>query len=299
MDLRNLQSFIQVAELGSVTKAANELGYAQSTVTMQIQQLEGELGFPLFDRIGKRVSLTTLGLAFLDYAYGITSAMMEASNLGKKATDIKGSLRVGVLESLLFANMLQLLPRIKESYKNLDLQLKMGQTSELLLQLKQNQLDLVYLSAGLNTDPDLRCCYKRQERLIFICSPEHPVANRMRISVKELLTYDFVVTERAGICYRRLQELAQQHNAMLHASVEVDSTVAIAELVQKNMALAFLPEYSVHKYLESQTLLRVDVDLEPQTYYSQILCHRKRWLSPFMEELIEKIRIAYPGDAQQ
>lgn len=294
MDLRNIQTFTRVAELGSFTKAANELGYVQSTVTMQIQQLEGELGFPLFDRIGKRVSLTTLGLAFLDYAYGITRAMMEASNLGKETTDIKGTLRVGVLESLLFGNMLQILPRIKESYRNLDLQIKMGQTSELLLQLKQNQLDMVYLSAGLNTDPDLHCCYKRQEQLIFICSPEHPVANRTGISVKELLTYDFVVTERAGICYRRLQELAQQHNAMLHASVEVDSTVAIAALVQKNMALAFLPEYSVQKQLESQILLRVDVDLEPQTYYSQILCHRKRWMSPFMEKMIEEISKTYP-----
>lgn len=299
MDLRNIQTFIRAAELGSFTKAANELGYVQSTVTMQMQQLERELGFPLFDRIGKKVSLTALGLEFLGYAYRIERTMMEASNLGKETTDIKGTLRVGVLESLLFANMLQLLPRFKDKYINLDLQLKMGQASELLWQLKQNQLDMVYLSAGLNTDSDLRCCYKRQEQLVFICSPEHPVANRMGVSVKELLTYDFVVTERAGICYRRLQELAQQHNAMLHASVEVDSTVAIAALVQKNMALAFLPEYSVQKLLKSRSLLRVDVDLEPQTYYSQILCHGKRWMSPFMEELIEKIRITYPGDAQQ
>ena len=294
MDLRNIQTFIRAAELGSFTQAANDLGYVQSTVTMQMQQLEKELGFPLFDRIGKRISLTTLGLAFLEYAYGITRAMTEAANLGKETTDIRGTLRVGVLESLLFGNMLQILPGFKEGFRNLDLQLKMGQASELLQQLKENQLDMVYLSAGLNTDPDLRCCYKRREQLVFLCSPEHPVASKRGVTVKELLSYDFVVTERAGICYRRLQELAQQHNAMLHTSVEVDSTVAIAALVQKNMALAFLPEYCVQSQLESKILLRVDVDIEPQIYYSQILYHKDRWESPFMAELIRQIQAVRP-----
>ena len=294
MDLRNIQTFIRTAELESFTKASNELGYVQSTVTMQIQQLERELGFPLFDRIGKRVSLTALGLEFLNYAYGIERAMIEATNLGKVTTDIRGTLRVGILESLLFGNMLQLLPQYKNTYRNMDLQLKMGQASELLLQLKQNELDMVYLSAGLNTDPDLRCCYKRQENLVFVCNLNHPVANRKGISVKELLSYDFIVTERSGICYRKLQELAQQHNAMLYASVEVDSTVAIATMVEKNMSLAFLPEYSVRKQLESGALIRIDVDLEPQIYYSQILYHKSRWESPFMTGLIEAIKAAYP-----
>lgn len=294
MDLRNIKTFIRVTELGSFTKVANELGYVQSAITMQIQQLEKELGYPLFDRIGKRVSLTALGAQFLDYAYEIIRAMQEASNLDKNITDIHGTLRVGVLESLLFGNMLQLLPKFKDGYKNLDMHLKMGQASELLGQLKHNQLDMVYLSAGLNVDPDLHCYYKRREHLIFVCGPHNSIANSKSITVKELLTYDFIVTEHSGICYGRLQELAQRHNAVLHTSIEVDSTVAIASLLQKNTALAFLPEYSVQKQLNEGKLKQVDVDLEPQIYYSQILGHKNRWLSPFMAELIEEIRTAYP-----
>jgi len=294
MDIRNIHTFLRVAELGSFTKVANELSYAQSTVTMQIQQLERELGFPLFDRIGKRVSLTALGSEFLGYAYEITRAMQQACDLDKNMEQLRGTLRVGILESLLFGNMLQLLPGFKQTYKNLDLQLKMGQASDLLRQLKQNQLDMVYLSAGVNTDPDLRCCYRRQERLIFVCSPRHPIAKQKKIPMEELLQYDFVVTEHSGICYGRLRELAQKYNAMLRASVEVDSTIAIAALVQKNMALAFLPEYSVQKQLQEGSLCRVQVDLQPQYYYSQILCHKSRWVPPFMAGLIDRIREEYP-----
>lgn len=294
MDIRNVQTFIRVAELGSFTKAANELNYVQSTVTMQIQQLERELEFPLFDRIGKRVSLTAMGRDFLGYAYEITRVMQEVSNLGKDEKDMSGTLRVGVLESLLFSNMLKILPGFKDTYRNLNLQLKMGQASELLQQLKQNQLDMVYLSAGLNKDPDLHCYYKRREQLVFISSPDHPAAKQKKISVSELLSYDFVVTEHSGICYGRLQELAVQHNGSLRASVEVDSTIAITSLVQNNMAIAFLPKYSVQKQLQEKSLLAVDVDLEPQVYYSQILCHKRRWVSPFMEKLIAQIKMAYP-----
>lgn len=296
MDLRNLQTFIQAAELGSFTKAAEESQYVQSTVSTQIQQLEKELGYPLFDRIGKRVSLTVLGERFLSYAYQITQAVQDASNLDKSPEDVRGALRIGLLESLLFGNMLPLLPWFKSTYKNVDLRLKMGQASELLQQLRQNQLDMVYLSADLNTDPELRCLYRRREQLIFVASPQHPLANQSEISVSQLLSWDFVVTEHAGICYGRLRALAAWHNTTLYASVEVDSTVAIAELVEHNMALAFLPEYSVRRQLEQRKMVKLNVNLEPQIYYSQILCHKNRWVTPFMENLISRIKLTYPEE---
>lgn len=294
MEFRNIQTFIRVAELGSFTKTAKELGYVQSAVTMQIQQLEKELGFPLFDRIGKRISLTSPGSEFLEYAYEMIHTMQEACNLGKDTKNIHGSLRVGVLESLLFANMLQLLPNFKDAYPNMNLQLKMGQASELLQQLKQNQLDMLYISADLNTNPDLHCYYKRQEELIFVCGAKHPIAKQKNISVSELLAHDFVVTERSGICFGRLLELAARHNADLHASIEVDSTIAITSLLQENVLLGFLPKYSVQKQLDEHSLFQVDVDLEPQIYYSQILVHKNRWVTPFMAGLIEEIKTSFP-----
>lgn len=294
MDLHNLQTFILAAELGSFTKAAEETGYVQSTVSTQIRQLEQELGFPLFDRIGKRVSLTAPGQEFLRYAYQITQAMQDAANLDKRAEDARGILRIGVLESLLFGHMLQLLPWFKHTFQNVELRLNMGQTSELLQQLRQNRLDMVYLSADLNTDPELHCYYKRRETLVFLAGPQHPLAGQRKIPVSQLLSYDFVVTEHSGICYGRLRELVAQYSGNLCASVEVDSTIAIADLVAQNMALAFLPEYAVAKQLADQRLVKLDVDLEPQYYYSQILCHQNRWISPFMERLMDKIRERYP-----
>lgn len=297
MDIRNIHTFIRVAELKSFTKAAEELNYVQSTVTMQIQQLEKELGYPLFDRIGKKVSLTSLGMEFLTYAYEILHAVEKAEMLGKDSDNIHGILRLGVSESILFGAMMELLPAFKAKYKNLDLRIKTGHTTELLEQLKQNQLDMLYLSANLNTEPDLRRHYVHREYMVFLAGAGHSLALRKKISLKEVLTHDFLVTEREGICCGRLRELTEQYHVTFNDSVEIDNIFVIAELVEKGMGLAFLPEYAVQKRLEEGTLVKLDVDIPPQIYYSQVLCHKSRWMSPFMAGLIEMIKEARPSEA--
>ena len=295
MDIRNIHTFIRVAELKSFTKAADELNYVQSTVTMQIQQLERELGYPLFDRIGKKVSLTSLGMEFLAYAYEILHAVEKAETLGRDTDSIRGMLRLGVSESILFGVLIDFLPAFKKKYKNLDLRIKTGHTTELLEQLKQNQLDMLYLSANLNTEPDLRCHYVCPEYMVFLSGAGHSMAKKKKIPLKELMTNDFLVTEREGICYGRLRELTAQYNVTLRDSVEIDNIFIIADLVQKGMGLAFLPEYAVQKRLEEGTLVKLDVDIPPQIYYSQVLCHKSRWMSPFMTGLIEMIKAARPA----
>ena len=296
MDIRNIHTFIRVAELKSFTKAADALNYVQSTVTMQIQQLEKELGYPLFDRIGKKVSLTSLGMEFLTYAYEILHAVEKAETLGRNNDSIHGILRLGVSESILFGALADFLPAFKEKYKNLDLRIKTGHTTELLEQLKQNQLDMLYLSANLNTDPDLRCHYVHREYMVFLSNTNHPLTKKKHIPLNELMQYDFLITEREGICYGRLKELTAQYNVMLRDSVEIDNISMIADLVEKGMGLAFLPEYAVKRRLEKGALFKLDVDVPPQIYYSQVLCHKNRWMSPFMTGLLEMIKEVRPAE---
>ena len=296
MDIRNIQTFIQVAEIKSFTKAANEMNYVQSTVTMQIQQLERELGFPLFDRIGKSVSLTAYGEEFLAYAYELVHIMHKVSNLSNNHPDMRGTLRVGVVESLMFSEMVDILPRYKEAYKNIDIKIKVGQTTELLQLLKQNLLDTVYISTGLNTDQDLCCYYKCKRKLVFVSSPEYAMAKKEKISIDELFENNFIVTEHTGVCYSKLKSLAAQNNAILKDFIEIDSVTAVVELLRRGMGLAFLPDYSVEKHLQRGELVKLNVEVEPQIYYSQVLCHRSRWVSPFMESFVEEIKKLHPQE---
>ena len=99
MEFRNLYSFLKVHDLGSFSKAAEDLGYAQSTVTLHIQQLEDELGVPLFDRIGRKNSLTPYGTQLLDYARKILQLQEQVKFISRAdRTKIGGTLRLGMVE---------------------------------------------------------------------------------------------------------------------------------------------------------------------------------------------------------
>ncbi len=290
MDLRCVKTFVKTAELGSFTKAAAELCYVQSTVTMQIQQLERELGFPLFDRIGKRISLTALGEEFLNYAYELLHIAGKAEAMSKSKSCERGRLRIGVPESVMFAKLLKILPQFKRDYSDVELCIKTGHTSQLLKELKQNELDIVYTSADLNTDPDI-CCYDcKKERIVFVCAKNHPLASKQGVGADELMSHEFLVTEREGVCYTRLKQLAARHSAVVLTSVEVDSVYVITELVKRGMGIAFLPEYAITDKLQDGGLVKIDTDIEPQEYYCQVLCHKSRWVSPAVTALIDIIK---------
>lgn len=287
MDIRNIKTFLLAAEFKSFTKAAEELSYVQSTVTTQIKQLEEELGFPLFDRIGKKISLTAFGEEFLPAAYEIMKAVEKAESISAAADGARGKLKVGVTESLMLGIIPELLPKFKKKFKNIELSFKSAHTAELLDELRHNTLDMLYVSKNLDSDPDLKCCFKNEEEIVIICAPEHPAARGERITAKELFGYDFLVTEREGFCYGKLKSMAEKCGEVLKTAVEVDSVFVIAELIKKGMGIGFLPEYYVRKDLESGALVKPKTELEPQKYMSQLLVHKNRWISPFMRGFIE------------
>lgn len=289
MDIKNIRTFIRVAELKSFTKVAKEQNYVQSAVTMQIQQLEKTLGYPLFDRIGKTVSLTSGGENFLKYAYDIIDSFNKAVAFNQDSPSFSATLRVGVLESLLVSRLNFMLPEFFKKHNNIELRVKTEHSKELLKMLKENELDLAYLSTDINTDSLFKCLYKREEELIFVCAPNHPIASKKKISPETLFGYDFAVTEKIGFCYNRLTRLAAEYNQSLKEIIEIDSTSVISELVAKGLGIALLPEYCVKESLEKGSLVKIDADIEEQIYYSQVLCHKNRWISPFIKAFVETL----------
>ena len=110
MEIRNLNTFLHAASLQNITRAAAELGYSQSAVSVQIRQLEQELGMPLFDRIGKNVYLTDFGRSLVPYARSAVTAVAAVENFGKSDAVLGGAIRVGITDSLFELLMKPLLP---------------------------------------------------------------------------------------------------------------------------------------------------------------------------------------------
>ena len=207
---------------------------------------------------------------------------------------MSGTLYVGALESLLHRALPDVLERFGSRYRNVKVQIRMGQATELMALLKQNRLDLIYISGNLSTEPGLLRRYARREHLVFFAAPNHPLASRERIPLSEVLEYNIIATEHSGFCYTRLNELASVQRLLLKHCLLVDSTVAVAELVNRGMGLSFLPEYSIAKHLQEGHLVKLDIDVPPQSYFSQILYHKDKWTAPFVDGFVDIVRELRP-----
>jgi len=204
-----------------------------------------------------------------------------------------GTLRLGVLESLLYTTMADVLPNYQEMFPLVELEVKMGRTRDLMTWLRENKLDLVYYSGDRTTAPELTCSYCRQEQIVFVAPPAHPLAGK-RIAPEDFFEQPLLVTERSGICYQRLKSLADTRGIVLHHAMEVDNTKVLLDLVAQGTGCAFLPEYAVAEDVASGRVVRLEVDTPQETYYSQIVSPKNKWVPPYQHGLVELIRQTRP-----
>ena len=144
MDLRLFSTFLRVAELQNFTKAAEQLGYSQATVTVQIHQLEQALGIQLFERIGKRVRMTERGEQFIPYAIEILKAEQNAKDFLREPENPSGRLRIGTAESLLLSVLTPILMEYHHRYPDVMVSIHTGLIHELFDMVRQNDVDLLF-----------------------------------------------------------------------------------------------------------------------------------------------------------
>ena len=162
MEIRNLNTFLHVAALENVTKAGAELGYSQSAVSVQIRQLEKELGRPLFDRIGKNVYLTDFGRALVPYARNAVAAAAAVENFGRSDAVLGGTVRIGITDSLFELLMRAFLPAYHARFPRVHVELQVDTTVNLTQQLLHIP-SAAESSAGKSTS-----CHKKKTSNLFV-----------------------------------------------------------------------------------------------------------------------------------
>lgn len=287
MELRNIKSFIKVAEFENFSKAAEVLGYAQSTITLQIQQLEQELGVNLFDRIGKRVLLSEKGRVFLSYANEMVQLETEAIETVSENTTPTGTLRVGTIESIASSFLPMLLEEYLKKCPNVHIDIVIGVTLELYDQLEKGSLDLILLLDRPVYRPALKTVFSCPSSVPFIASAEHPLANQKDISPERLAEETILLTEKNNNYRQIFDELAMEYNISFHHTQEISSFAIILYFLQKRMGVSFLPDYATLPILQEKKLALFTVAGFDIKMNLQILYHRQKWVTPAMKYFTE------------
>lgn len=287
MEIRNLITFVRIAEVQNFSKAAEQLGYSQSAVTMQIKQLEAGLRAQLFDRIGKQVKLTQAGERLLPYALEILNSVRKAESAVQEPEDISGVLRIGTCESYLSSILPPIVMEFGELCPRVEVRTQIALVPDLCNMLRQNDVDILFFLDENIYFPEWVKVSEQKERIFFVASPESSLAGKKNIPVEQLLQEPLYLTEQ-GISYRyAMEQFLAARGYELHPRWEVGNTDVITRFILKNRGISFLPEYVVQDYVRNGKLVVLDTECGEITMWSQLVYHRNKCVTPQMELFLQ------------
>ncbi|MEU8029878.1 LysR family transcriptional regulator [Streptomyces sp. NPDC049099] len=256
MELRHLRTFETVARTLSVTQAARELHYAQSSVSDQIQALERELGVELLDRSQRRVRLTPQGVTLSEYAERLLKLLEEA----RWAVSRPGAeVSVGALETVCLHVLPGVLTRYRALYPETRVRIAQDNRGELYKAVRRGDLDVCLTFGDPPPDAGLHAETLAEEPLVVITPPDHPLAARGRAHLGELAAEPFLATER-GCGFREMFDNTFSGPAAKEPVAEVSSIGTLGACVAAGMGCALLPSLAVRAQADRGEVALVEVD---------------------------------------
>ena len=286
MEIRQLATFIRVAQFKSFSRAAESLGYSQSAVTVQIRQLEEELNTRLFDRMGKRIALTDTGERFFSHACDVISQVNQARLSVAATTELHGTLHIGTIESLTCLKLPAVLHRYRQHHPKVSIHITVGEPEELIEQMERGELDMIYVLDEPLYSNNWHKLMEQREEIVFVASASLGEALGGReLTTEELVQYPFFLTEQDN--YRRvLNRRLAARRCILTPSLECSDTSFLIRMLEIDRGVSFLPWYAVESSVRQGKLVRLSVADCYISLYRQIFCHKEKWRTREMDEFV-------------
>lgn len=289
MDIKQLNTFLTIARLNSFTQAAQELNYAQSTVTTQIQLLEKEFGTKLFDRLGHTIVLTHTGKRLLSYAEKIIKLSDEAKNIMNESDLPIGALAIGAVESLCIMRLPRILKEYRLRYPDVEVTLKFGDYSDFFRMLRNNSIDIALFLEKEILEEDLITVKKVTEPMVLLSSPDNLLARKDSVEPKDLNNENFILTE-PGCGYRALFEnMISEYSIKTRSIIETGNVQAIKQLAMSGMGITLLPQIAVEEECLQKRLVKLNWEGPKLEMLTQVMYHKNKWISGPLKVFIELI----------
>ena len=290
MQLRNLITFMHVAELGSFTKAAEQLGYTQSTVSFQVKQLEEELDCLLFERINHTITLTECGQDLVYYAHQIRALTDEFKEKHSKEDQLAGHIRIvtpdSVCEDMVNSHYID----FHSKYPLISIQFATGDTAMLLDMLDHNEADIIITLDQHCYNKDYVIAKEEQLSMHFVTNVGSKFAGKQELSIRDISGEPFVLTEH-GQGYRRVldRELAKKHMEITPV-LEIGRTDMITSILTQSNMISFLPDFATKHLVDAGVLCYLDICDVNVEIWKQLIYHKNKWLSKSLKTVIDYIK---------
>ncbi len=280
--LRQLRVFESVVEQGGFTRAAEKLHLSQPAVSIQVKQLEGIVGMPLFDQLGKKIYPTDAGRTLYECAQNIFAQLEDTEEAIDALKGVRrGRLKVAVATTAgYFAT--RMLATFASRYPEIIIRLDVTNRLSLLKQLDENAQDMVIMGEP-PADRDLLATAFMENPLVVVAAADHPLTRRERIPLSDLQDQRFVVREPGSGTRAAVQRFFDAEGVSVQFSMEMSSNEAIKQAVQAGLGLGISSLNTMELELETGRLMVLDVVGFPILRYWYLVRRTGKKLSPVGE----------------
>jgi DNA-binding transcriptional LysR family regulator len=291
MEIRQLRAFMAIADARTFTAAALRIHYTQAALSMQIKQLEREVGVPLFTRMPRRVVLTEAGEHLLARAQQILREHDAAlAELAELAGAKRGRLRLGSASGMVSADSLPtILKKLRKAHPHAEVSVTSGTSEELVRKILAGETDAAFVSLPVqarNVETELLS----QDQLVAIASPRHALANQRVVSAFALAGEKLILGERGGNTRRLIDEFFAEAGLKPTVAMELSRQAAIKNMVAADMGVGIVPLSVVREEVERGRLVRWWIEGAHINWEMGLARLSGGYLSPVCQAFIELCR---------
>jgi DNA-binding transcriptional LysR family regulator len=298
VEIRQLRAFVAIAETGTFTAGALRVHITQAAISMQIRQLETEVGARVFVRAPRHVILTEAGEHLLVRARQILREHDAAlDEIAELAGAERGRLRIGSASAMILTDQLpKILKELRKQHPAADIAVASG-TSELLVdQILAGELDIAFVSLPVDVR-GIQTERLSEDQLVAIASPRHKLAKQRTISAYTLAGEKLILGERGGNTRRLIDQFFAQAGVTLRVAMELSRQAAIRRMVEEDMGVGIVPLQSVREEVEKGKLVRWWIEGAKINWELGVAQLTGGYESPIMQKFVTLTRRSFSAEA--
>ncbi len=288
MELRQIRYFLKAKELLNFTEAANHLFISQSTLSQQIKQLEDELGIPLFNRIGKRISLTEAGIVFAKYA---EKSLLKSQEGFLAMQDLKGSksgeLNIGVTYGMR-STMISALIRFSKEYPGVRVNIVFATTSELLDQLHHIKLDFILTFAEGNRVEVFNYTPLFTSPMVLVTAKSSAFIHHKSISLETIAELPLAMPTKGYSTTRYIMKAFEENNLEPKILIEINDIPALLELVKSGNWSSILAQTTI---TEKDDLVTIPIEGENMIRTAMVISLKDAYEKQSMRNFYQYLKV--------
>jgi LysR family transcriptional regulator, low CO2-responsive transcriptional regulator len=279
---RQLRVFSEVARHLSFARAAEALHLTPPAVTMQVKELEGHVGLPLFERTGRQVALTTAGEYMLVYARKVLATLKDAEDAAARLQRLEvGQLTIGMVSTAKYF-LPPLLAEFQREHEGIEIRLEVGNREQLVKMLHGNEVDIAVMGRppkelATRTEPFAAHPH------VFVAPVDHPLLKVGHPTVDSLRPYGFILRERGSGTRAAMEKFLEKSRMEPRTVMEMSSNETIKQAVMAGMGISFLSLHTIGLELEHGLIATLDVEGTPIVRAWNVVHTLSKLLSPAAE----------------